>query len=221
MTTALLNQLHDHKLAQIRARAQKQIELWREAIVVVKKAEQESKCIIALPEKLTNIAAVEKRVGSVGYMEVMDMDGEINRLREQVYGFAVEKLDRMRNHLQREADVRKITVTGEDIKKGAIETGRFTLSIFAAVAALILFFGLVSLVSWPPIIVLIFILGGFVAAGWTVMAVVTGSWKLSVSDKKVENDKSHNQMELDAKGKISQIEGAVAQIEAHRSANHS
>ena len=45
MTIGLLNQLHDHKLAQIRARAQKQIELWREAIAVVKKAEQESKCI--------------------------------------------------------------------------------------------------------------------------------------------------------------------------------
>ena len=100
MTTALLNQLHDHKLTQVRARAQKQIELWREAIAVVKKAEQEAKCIIDLPEQLTNINAVEKRVGSVGYMDVMELEDEVSRSREQVYEFAVDKLNKLRERLQ-------------------------------------------------------------------------------------------------------------------------
>ena len=102
MTIGLLNQLHDHKLTQARARAQKQIESWRESISAVKSAEQESKCIIALPEKLTNIAAVEKRVKNVDYMSAMDAVDEIARLREEVYGVAIEKLEVMAVHYQKD-----------------------------------------------------------------------------------------------------------------------
>ena len=221
MTTALLNQLHDHKLTQIRARTQKQIELWREVIAVVKKAEQESKCIIALPEQLTNIAAVEKRVASGGYMEVMDMDGEINRLREQVYEFAVEKLNRMKEHLEQIGTVN--TETSAQHEQRIRNAQNSCLKIAAYIGGFILL--LIIWVFFSSILYRLFpnpssSLDSFLGVLCFVVSVAVPVYFVNRALKLIspKNSSGNAQPSVeDNKVKMSRIDNSIEQIESHRS----
>ena len=219
MTIGLLNQLHDHKLTQVRARTQKQIEFWREAIAVVKKAEQESKCIIALPEQLTNIAAVEKRVGSVGYMDVMGMDGEINRLREQVYEFAVEKLSRMKEHLEQIGTVN--TETSAQREQRIRNAQKSRLEIAAYLCGFILF--VIILVLFSSILYRLFPNPGssdsFLSVLCIVVSIAVPIYFVNRALKLIPQKSSSGNAQLSVEDnalKISRIDNFIRQIEAHR-----
>ena len=102
MTIGLLNQLHDHKLTQVRTRAQKQIESWREAIAVVKKAEQEAKRVIELPEELTNIERVENCLKVADYITAIGILGKISENRDRVCDISIVRLNDMCEHFQKD-----------------------------------------------------------------------------------------------------------------------
>ena len=224
MTIALLNQLHDHKLTQVRTRAQKQIESWSEAIAVVKKAEQESKCIIALPEQLTNIAAVEKRVGSVGYMDVLDVEDEITISCKQVYEVAIEKLKVMATHYQKDEAIN--TQISQEKSKGKrfkllkwdysfktlfVKIAKF--SCLATVAFLIFCYFQLAPLSVGDFFLMILLMGSMVFftsfALLFFLAMLVNQAAFSTGDIK-------NAASQELQNRLSRINGAITHLESYR-----
>lgn len=104
MTITSLTQLHSRKLTELRAHSQKHIDLWRDAVEVVSKAERESKCIIGLPSELTDgPSLMDQQLKSVNYMKLLEMEKDVVRERGKIYDFAISKLNRMISHLEQTA----------------------------------------------------------------------------------------------------------------------
>ena len=75
MTAIPLTQLHSRKLMQARARTQQAIDLWRESIAVVKKAEQKSGCMIELPKQLTEgVSRAEENTKAADYIRLLSIE---------------------------------------------------------------------------------------------------------------------------------------------------
>lgn len=217
MTIGLLNQLHAHKLAQVRARAQKQVESWRETIEVVKRAEQESKCIIALPQKLTNISAIETRIKSVDYMNAMGIENEITRSREQICDFAIEKLGRMHEHLQIEASKLNTGNVAAEMKNNKYNPSNKEINKFAGLCILAYILSFAFLVVIGVNVDAVFLSAMPIAFVISMTFILTNKAHFPTffpTDGEVANQQTIQY----TPDKVKLINNAVTQIEAHRSA---
>ena len=107
MTVMALAELASKKLSQARARAEANIEQWRSAIEIVKKAELQAECRIQLPEPLIEqIAVIFGQAKTADYLTTLKISKEAISGRDDVFRIAAHTLG---HEVEDISDVRRTT----------------------------------------------------------------------------------------------------------------